>query len=58
MELGLDHLLDEEYREPISCYDFRMPVPDDKELEWYIKETSKNLIATGEWLITLERKIS
>ena len=56
MELGMDGLLDENYREPISCYDFRMPVPDDKELEWYNKQTSENLIATGKWMIKFAKE--
>ena len=56
MELGLEQLLDEKYRGPISCYDFRMKVPDDQDLHWYNNETSKNLIATGEWLITFGEK--
>ena len=46
-ELGLDNLLDEEYRDPISCYDFRMPVPNDQKLEWYNEHTSENLVETG-----------
>lgn len=48
MDLGIDHLLDESYRRPITCYDFRMSVPDDQQLEFYNKQTSENLIATGE----------
>ena len=40
-------LCGEKYREQISCYDFRMAVPNDQDLEWYNKQTSENLVATG-----------
>ena len=45
---GITKCLDEEYRDPISCYDFRMPVPDNQKLHWYNQQTSENLIATGQ----------
>ena len=45
---GMGEIGGEKIRDQISCYDFRMPVPDDQTLHWYNKQTSENLIATGE----------
>jgi hypothetical protein len=45
---GMKEIAGEKIRDQISCYDFRMRVPDNQTLHWYNKQTSENLIATGE----------
>ena len=45
---GMKEVAGEKIRDQISCYDFRMELPDDETLRFYIKQTSENLIATGE----------
>ena len=46
---GMSEVAGEKIRDQISCYDFRMELPDDEALTMvHLKETSENLIATGE----------
>lgn len=53
---GMREVGGEKIRDQISCYDFRMEVPDDKQLDWYNEQTSKNLIATGEAIMEFGSK--
>jgi hypothetical protein len=53
---GMKEIAGEKIRDQISCYDFRMRVPDNETLHWYNKQTSENLIATGEAISEFGRK--
>ena len=53
---GMKEIGGEKIRDQISCYDFRMRVPDNQTLQWYNQQTSENLIATGEAIAEFGRK--